>query len=119
MSKVLDGSYQAVRYLRTTATVNKKKELIFLVCSVIHDKVFDDIKELVSSPPLLKRHEPDKPLVLQCDAREKGLGASLLQGGKPLAYASGALTTTETNYVQIRKELLAIVFGVERHQSWL
>lgn len=33
MSKVLDGSYQAVRYLRTTATVNKKKELIFLVCN--------------------------------------------------------------------------------------
>ena len=47
---------------------------------------------------------------MQCDASEKGLGASLLQDGKPLAYASRALTNTETNYAQIEKELLAIVF---------
>ena len=67
----------------------------------------------MSSPPLLKYYEPDKPLVLQCDASEKGLGASLLQDGKSVAYASRALTTTEMNYAQIEKELLAIMFGVE------
>ena len=49
---------------------------------------------------------------------EKGLGASLLQDGKPLAYASRALTNTETNYAQIEKELLAIVFGVERFHQY-
>ena len=86
--------------------------------SEIHDKAFDDIKKLVSSPPLLKYYEPGKSLVLQCDASEKGLGASLLQDGKPIAYASRALTTTETNYAQIEKELLAIVFGVERFHQY-
>ena len=84
----------------------------------IHDRAFDDIKKLVSSPPLLKYYEPDKSLILQCDASEKGLGASLLQDGKPIAYASRALTTTETNYAQIEKELLAIVFGVERFHQY-
>ena len=49
---------------------------------------------------------------------EKGLGASFLQDGKPLAYASRALTNTETNYAQIEKELLAIVFGVERFHQY-
>ena len=67
----------------------------------------------MSSPPLLKYYDPDKPLVLQCDTSEKGLAASLLQDGKPIAYASRVLTTTELNYAQIKKELLAIVFGVE------
>ena len=86
--------------------------------SDIHDQAFDDIKELVSSPPLLKYYEPSKPLVLQCDASEKGLGASLLQDGNPIAYASRALTSTETNYAQIEKELLAIVFGVERFHQY-
>ena len=80
----------------------------------IHNRAFDDIKKLVSSPPLLKYYEPDKSLILQCGTSEKGLGASLLQDGKPIAYASKALTTTEMNYAQIEKELLAIVFGVER-----
>ena len=85
--------------------------------SDIHDQAFDAIKKLVSNPPLLKYYEPSKPLVLQCDASEKVLGASLLQDGKPIAYASRALTCTETNYAQIEKELLAIVLGVERfHQ---
>ena len=71
-----------------------------------------------------KYYEPSKPLVLQCDASEKGLGASLLQDGKPIAYAITcvcnyiALTCTETNYAQIEKELLAIVFGVERFHQY-
>ena len=52
-------------------------------------------------------------LVLQCDASEKGLGASLLQSGRPISYASRALTSTEQNFAQIEKELLAIVFGIE------
>ena len=62
--------------------------------------------------------KPSKPLVLQCDASEKGLDASLLQDGKPIAYASRALTCTEINYAQIEKELLVIVFGVERFHQY-
>ena len=65
--------------------------------SEIHDKAFKNIKKLVSSSPLLKYHEPDEPLALPCDASKKGLGASLLQDGKPIAYASRVLTTTEMN----------------------
>ena len=84
--------------------------------SGVHNRAFDNIKALVSTPPLLKYYELDKPLRLQCDASEKGLGASLMQDGRPIAYASRSLTSTETNYAQI-EELLAIVFGAERfHQ---
>ena len=43
---------------------------------------------------------------------------SLLQDGKPIAYASRALTYTETNYAQIEKELLSIVFWVERFHQY-
>ena len=56
--------------------------------SEVHDKALDHIKALVSTPPLLKYYEPDKSLLLQCDANEKGLGASLIQEGRPIAYAS-------------------------------
>jgi len=47
----------------------------------------------------------------------KGLGAVLLQDGKPLAYASRALTPTLERYAQIEKETLTIVCGAQKfHQ---
>ena len=52
--------------------------------------------------------------MIQCDASEKGLGAAILQDGKPVAFASRALTNTETRYAKIEKELLAIVFSVAK-----
>ena len=42
-----------------------------------------------------------------------------MQNGQPVAYASRSLTETECNYVQMEKELFAIVFGVEKFESYL
>ena len=52
--------------------------------------------------------------MLKCDASQRGLEAALLQEGKPIAYASRAMTNTEANYAQIEKELSAIVFAMEK-----
>ena len=56
--------------------------------------------------------------MIQCDASEKGLGAALLQEGQPIAFASRALTDTETRYAQIEKEMLAIVFAAEKFDQY-
>lgn len=47
----------------------------------------------------------------QCNASSTGLGATLLQ-------LSRALTQTEQQYGQIEKELLAVVFGIERFNKY-
>ena len=41
-----------------------------------------------------------------------------MQDGRPVAYASRALTSTEQNYAQIEKELLAVCFGLERFHTY-
>lgn len=41
-----------------------------------------------------------------------------MQDGHPVVYASSALTHTEYNYAQIKKELLAVVFGMERFKNY-
>ena len=43
----------------------------------------------------------------------------LVQDGSPIAYASRSLTETECRYAQIEKELLAVVFGVERFHQYI
>ena len=78
---------------------------------------FKQVKEILSAAPVLKFFDPKENVELQCDASDKGLGACLMQGGQPVAYASRCMTETEVNYAQIEKELLAILFGVERFEQ--
>ena len=86
--------------------------------SQIHEEAFGKIKKLVNEAPILRYYDPNKSLVIQCDASEKGIGAALLQEGQSLAYISRALTDTETRYAQIEKELLAIVYACERFHQY-
>lgn len=62
---------------------------------------------------VLKYYEPLKTLILQCDAIDHGLGAALIQEGKPMTFVSQTLTNAEKNYAQIEKLLLAIVCATE------
>lgn len=52
-----------------------------------------------------------KTVTPQVDASKYGLGVVLLQDSRPVAYASKTLTSSEINYAQIEKEMLAILFG--------
>ena len=82
-----------------------------------HDRAFREVKCLVTQAPILAYYKPDKELIIQCDASGKGIGAALIQEGKPVAYASRALTDAETRYATIEKEMLAVVFSLEKwHQ---
>ena len=58
-------------------------------------------------------------MVIQWGASSTGLAAALLQGEQPVAYCSRAMTPAETRYAQIEKELLAIVFAVERFEPYV
>ena len=80
----------------------------------VEDKAFNEVKQLVTQAPILAYYRPEKELVIQSDASGLGLGAVLMQEGRPLAYASTALTDPETRYATIEKEMLAIVFALEK-----
>ena len=47
------------------------------------------------------------------------LGAVLLQDHKPVAYASRSMTCAETRYAQIEKELLAVLFFLEKFHQYI
>ena len=82
------------------------------------ESAFKEVKNLVTTAPALSYYNPKAELEIQCDASQKGLGAALLQRGKPIIYASWALAETETRYAQIKKEMLAIVFSLVEFQKY-
>ena len=83
-----------------------------------HEEAFRQIKEILTAAPVLAYYDVKRPATKTCDASKSGPGAVLLQEGKPIAYASRALTDAETRYAQIEKELLAVVFGFERFNQY-
>ena len=72
---------------------------------------FVALKKLVTNAPVISYYDPKKLLVLTVDANSKGLGAAVVQEGRPIAYAARALTSRQQNYAQIENDALAIVFG--------
>ena len=82
-----------------------------------HDDAVSQIRRGLIQAPTIEYYNVHKPATIQCDASQRGLGACLMQDGRPVAYASRALTSAEENYSQIEKEMLAICFScVKFHQ---
>ena len=84
-----------------------------------HDRSLAKIKEALTSSPVLRFFDVNKPATIQADASQNGMGGCLLQEGHPVIYASRSLTSAEENYAQIEKELLAIVFTCERFHQFV
>ena len=79
-------------------------------------QALDSLKKAVTNTPVLGYYNLQEEVTLQCDAFQFDLGAALMQNGQPVAYASRALTSAETRYAQIEKELMTIVFACDRFE---
>ena len=69
-----------------------------------HDTALQQLKTALTHALTLSFYDVHKPVTIQCDASQSGLGACILQQGKPIAYASRALSKAELNYAQIEKK---------------
>ena len=87
-------------------------------------QVFEKLKELLTSAPLLKYPDFSKPFVLETDASGVGLGAVLAQRQEdgtvqPIAYASRSLQKHERNYGITELEGLGVVWAAKHFRPYL
>ena len=83
------------------------------------EKAFQAIKEKLTSDATLQYYDVEKPTTVSVDASSYGLGACLLQKGRPVCFAHRSLNSAERNYAQIEKELLAIVYGCTKFHQYV
>ncbi|CAN6707231.1 unnamed protein product [Malus baccata var. baccata] len=84
---------------------------------------FNQLKELLTMVPIIVPHDWSLPFKLMCDASDYALGAVLRQrkDKRPhvIYYASRTLNDAQLNYSTTKKELLAVVFALDKFRSYL
>ena len=84
---------------------------------------FDKLKELLTSDPIIQPRDWRLPFEIICDASNYVVGVFLGQRVRRAAhviyYASRTLDSAQCNYSTTEKELLAVVFALEKFHSYL
>ena len=88
------------------------------------ETAFKEVKTALSQSEALTHFDPTLPLQLACDASPYGVGAvvsHIMASGekRPIAFVSRTFSKAESNYTQIQREALSIVFGVKKFHQYL
>ena len=116
------------RFIQDFAKVSKP--LTSLLCKekdfIIEEEgkhAFMQLKQALVEAPILQSPNWDLPFEIMCDASDFAVGAVLGQriDKKPTAicYASKTLADAQLNYTTTEKELLAVVFALEKFRPYI
>lgn len=95
------------------APLNELVKDIKFVWTDKQENTFTLLKEKLCTASILALPNFDKTFELQSDASGIGVGAILLQEGRPIAYFSEKLNGAPLNYSTYDKELYALVRALE------
>jgi len=85
----------------------------------VHQHAFDTMKKILARDVLLAYPDFSKKFEIFTDASDRQLGAVITQEGRPIAYYSRKLNSSQLNYTTTEKELLAIVETLKEFRSIL
>ncbi|KFD59566.1 hypothetical protein M514_28257 [Trichuris suis] len=112
------------RYVKDFATISAPLNALLEKDSCFNwnsaaQKAFQQLKDHLTTAPVLASPCFQREFTLFTDASDKGLGAVLEQDGKVIAYASRVLRRGEKNFRTIEKECLAIVFATKTFRHYV
>lgn len=87
------------------------------------DEAFTNIKKMLTTAPILASPDFSKRFFVAADASNYGVGGVLFQEENgfehPIAYCSKSLNKCQKNYTTTEKELLAIVFSIDKFRPYI
>lgn len=81
--------------------------------------VFERLKVIMSTCPVLALPDFSRPFIFECDASGLGIGAVLMQDHHPIAFESRKLRDNERLYSTYDKEMLAIMHALAKFRQYL
>lgn len=83
------------------------------------DKAVSELKQALSSAPVLALPDFNKTFIVETDASRTGIGAVLMQDHHPISFISRALGPRHQSLSVYEKELLAVIHVVQTWNSYL
>ncbi|XP_027166443.1 uncharacterized protein LOC113766448 [Coffea eugenioides] len=99
-----------------TAVIKKNEPFVW---GDAQERAFQILKHQLTHAPLLALPCFDKMFEIECDASRVGIGAILMQEGKPIAHFSEKLNGAALNYPTYDKELYSLIRALETWQHYL
>jgi hypothetical protein len=82
-------------------------------------EAFEKVKHALNNAPVLAPPELGKPFEMVLDASGVGLGAVLLQDGRPVAFESRKLPPAQQNYTVTEQEMLGVIHALKTWHCYL
>lgn len=85
-----------------------------------HQKAFEGILSLLKEAPLHALASPSKDNIVILQVQEDSFEACCLtKEDKLISRSSRLLTSTEANYSSVEKQLLALIYAIDKFKLWL
>ncbi|KOM58401.1 hypothetical protein LR48_Vigan11g143500 [Vigna angularis] len=83
------------------------------------EEAMSRLKKAITTAPVLVLPDFDQPFHIECDASGRGVGAVLMQGKKPIAFFSKALSMGTLSKSIYEKKLMALVLAIQHWRPYL
>ena len=97
--------------IETPLTTPTKKDAFYWTLEATQD--FEQLKEVVCKAPILTTPDFTKTFVVECDASRNGIGAVIMQEGRPIAFESRTIKGNDLQKPIYEKEMLAILHALK------